>query len=147
MSDRERTGARSLVYSAWHRVESLCMFMSRRWAYELGMIDIDGCEYCRHCYKPLALIETQVSLNDPKNAAVTAKLANMAGIAAYSVSIAINESEIEGFKVKRLEPPTTAAVEWKSPAEYADFLLGLRADHGCPRNHGNPVVVQQEGTA
>lgn len=147
MSDKERTGARSLVYSAWHRVESLCRFMSRRWAYELGMIDIDGCEYCRHCYKPLALIETQVSLNDPKNAAVTAKLANMAGIAAYSVSIAIDGGEIEGFKVKRLEPPTSSAVEWKSPGEYANFLLGLRADHGCPRNGGNPVVFIQDGFA
>lgn len=147
MSERERTGARSLIYSAWHRVESLMHLLGKRHAWEVGMVDIDGCEYCRHCSTPLALIETQVSLNDPKNASVTQKLANMAGIAAYSVSIAVDEDQIAGFKVKQLAPPTTSGVLTMSPEDYAHFLLDLRANHPCPRNAGSPVVVRQEGFA
>jgi hypothetical protein len=104
--------------------------LDARQAYLLGLIDIDGCEYCRHCCEPLALIETQVSARAPKSATVTARLAKRAGIPAYSVSIELGDGEPVMFRFRRLEPPMDAITEME-PREFAWWLLSLRTEHEC----------------
>lgn len=131
MTMYERTGFRSLLYSSWHRPPSLSRYLSSRLASRLHVIDIDWCEYCDVCKAPLALIETQESTHDPKSARVTATLARMAGITAYSVSYwPEGEADIGGFKVRRLEPPNSRVVTLTA-AEYAQWLASLRITHTC----------------
>lgn len=145
MSMKERTGFRSLVYSLWHRADSTGRYLGPVAAAKLKNIDIDSCEACPYCSLPVALIETAHTTAEPKNAPITALLAWMAKIPAYSVSYsgAINRSrcdacgglsesgEIERFLVRRIHPhdPWTSSM---TPDEYAQFLLSLRNDHTCP---------------
>lgn len=131
MSIKERTGTRDLTYSAWHRQDNLRRFIGRMSADAMTMIDIDACEYCRDCYTPLALIETQHSCNGPKSARVTQQLASMAGITAWSVSYVTDDGDITGFQVRRLAP-TVSTVHALTPLGYGRFLFSLRDDHHCP---------------
>jgi hypothetical protein len=132
MSDKERTGTRDLTYSTWHRQANLTKYgLALRDAWSLGLIDIDGCEYCRHCREPLALVETQVSDRPPKPAPVMATLARMAGIRAYSVSILRGDLDtIALFKVQQVAPEV-GDVQSMLPNVYAFFLLSLRSQHTC----------------
>lgn len=141
MSDKERTGVRDQTYSGWHRRDSQQQYLSTREAWELGMIDIDSLEYCRYCYKPLALIETQVSENDPKDAPVMAGLATRASINAYSVSYVKSvDGQIELFRVRQLAPER-GQVQDMIPKVYSFFLHSLRVNH--QREVGCPAVPQQ----
>jgi hypothetical protein len=107
----------------------------------LTQIDIDFCEYCIHCNTPLALIETQRSVRDPKNARVTENLARMAGIEAYSVSYAVgSEGVIESFRVRQLAP-VRSEVFTLTPYMYARFIRSLRVGHRCGESDG----CQQRG--
>lgn len=136
MSAHEKTGRRSLLYSGWHRERGLRerYGFTPRQAWSLGVIDIDSCEFCRHCFDPLALVETQESYRPPKPAPVMSRLAARAGIPAYSVSIvpgAEQDSDpIALFMLRRLHPPTEH-MDVFTGAEYAAWLLSLRADHEC----------------
>lgn len=132
MSNIERTGVRSLAYSRWHRPASIRRFLNGDWrlADSLCMIDVDACEFCKQCSTPLALIETQVSRHRPKDARVLSVLARMAGVRAFSVSVALTDDEPEGFLVRQLVPASDW-VEAMTPTEYAQFLVGLRAAHVC----------------
>ncbi|MGH3847536.1 MAG: hypothetical protein ACRDS0_39895 [Pseudonocardiaceae bacterium] len=133
MSEAERTGARDLTYSGWHRTANMRRYLPARQAWSLGLIDIDWCEYCRHCSAPLALVETQTSDRAPKPAPVTAALARMAGIPAYSVSIVRGDlEEIALFKVQQIAPALGTA-QPMLPNVYAYFLLGFRERHSCTR--------------
>lgn len=132
MSDEERSGKRSLLYSGWHRTASTARFIGRVSAAKLCMIDVDACEYCCYCHEPVALIETQESANAPKRAPVTAALARMAGIPAYSVSVAPSAlmDDVLHFQVQQIAPPSRSVTPmW--PAEYAHWLLLLRDQHVC----------------
>lgn len=135
MSDEERTHTRDLTYSTWHRRTNLRKYgLSLKDAWSLGVIDIDWCEYCRHCREPLALVETQVSDRAPKPAPVMSVLARMAGIPAYSVSIIRGDlEEIALFKVQQVAPEL-GAVQPMLPNVYAFFLLSLRSQHTCQRS-------------
>jgi hypothetical protein len=131
VSSEERTGRRDLTYSGWHREDVIRSYgLTRYQAWLLGLIDIDGCEYCRHCREPLVLIETQVSARAPKPAPVTAVLAKRAGIPAYSVSIELVGGEPVMFRFRRLEPPLDTIKEME-PREFAWWLLSLRTEHEC----------------
>lgn len=134
MSERERTGERDLTYSGWHRTANMRRYLSARQAWSLGQIDIDWCEYCRYCSTPLALIETQVSDRAPKAAPVTAALARMAGVPAYSLSIVRGDlDEIALFKVQQIAPEL-GTVQPMIPVVYAYFLLSFRERHQCTRS-------------
>jgi hypothetical protein len=140
VSENERTGTRSLLYSKWHRTASLQRFVAPIQAFACSMIDIDDCEYCRSCGEPLALIEVQQSKANPKPAKVTARLARMASIYAYSVSCWPTEDgdDIAWLKVRRIEPPDPT-VELLTPAEYALFLWDLRLLlHDCGSRARHP---------
>lgn len=130
MSHAERTGTRSLVYSGWHRPASISRYVGRVAAAKLSMIDVDACEYCCYCGEPVALIETQESTAPPKSARVLTTLARMAGIPAYSVSVAVVDGEIDGFQVQELTP-SRGVVLAMTPQVYAYWLLALRDHHAC----------------
>jgi hypothetical protein len=135
----ERTGRRSLCYSGWHRPDSTGRYVGRRAASDMTMIDVDACEYCCRCREPLALIETQESLGVPKWAPVMQRLAELAGIPAFSISVAVDHScqpserclcDPVSFRVARLSP-LHADLGTLDPAGMARFLLSLRGDHAC----------------
>lgn len=144
MSSGERTGARSLVYSIWHRKASIERYLTGTESAQLSMIDIDNCEACCFCSEPVALIEVQVSEGLPKAAPITARLARKANIRAYSVSVIADEdatldttlnngdtittADILFFRVQQIQPPEEG-IELMQPVEYAHFLLDLRSDH------------------
>lgn len=132
MSQAERTGFRSLLYSGWHRRDRVSRFLGPVKAPRLSMIDIDWCEYCCYCSTPIALIETQESQNAPKSARVTRQLALMAGIRAYSVSYRASEDgeDIELFQVQLIAPEIGEAMAME-PNVYAYFLWSLRNGHTC----------------
>lgn len=133
MSDHERTGERDLTYSKWHRQDSVSRYIPGDAAWGLGLVDIDGCEYCRACGKPLALIETQASAREPKTARVMQELAAMAGIDAYSVSYQKGrDGEIELFRVRQVHPGQ-GVVQVMLPNIYAVFLHSLRINHRCAK--------------
>lgn len=131
MSSEERTGVRSLVYSRWHRTGSLRRHLGVVTASRCCMIDIDACEYCCICGEPLALIETQITTAPPKRARVTERLAALAGVPAYSVSV---DADIDGdptmFLVQQ-RAPSVCEVQTMNPQVYAYFLWALRGNHEC----------------
>jgi hypothetical protein len=147
VSADERTFQRDLTYGLWHRWRNIKQFVGED-AKFLTQIDIDFCEYCIHCNTPLALIETQRSVRDPKNARVTENLARMAGIEAYSVSYAVgSEGVIESFRVRQLAP-VRSEVFALTPYMYARFVRSLRIGHVCDdsqhdRSSGDGVRVQR----
>lgn len=131
MSMDERSGKRSLTYSAWHRPNSIRRFLGIRVASWLTVIDIDWCEYCGSCKEPVALIETQEGNRPPKDAPVMRRLAEKAGIPAYSVSYVVEDALIVEFRCRELVP---GAVEQRlSEQEYADFLVSLRCCHSIEK--------------
>jgi hypothetical protein len=129
MSADERTFERDLTYGLWHRWRSIKRYIGDDARY-MSQIDIDFCEYCFWCNTPLALIETQRSAYDPKEARVTQTLAEMAGIEAYSVSYAVVDGVIESFKIRQLTPRRSEVITM-SPLLYANFILSLRSRHVC----------------
>jgi hypothetical protein len=168
VSDVERTGFRTLIYSWWHRPANMRRFIGPVRAAKLGLIDIDCCEYCAYCKQPVALVETAHTTRDPKSAPVTAFLARMAGIPAFSVSYSgsIKRShckacgrdkesgEINAFLVQQIQPPD-GWVKRKTPHEYAKWLESLRDGHTCQKQQGQeqqggvpdnpPIAVPSRG--
>jgi hypothetical protein len=134
MSSAERTGKRSLLYSAWHRSRSIARFIGSRRAWALTYIDIDCCEYCPWCRQPLALIETARGETAPKEARVSTVLGQMAGVPVYSVAYiagagAVCDGEdIEWFRWRQLWP-SRLPEQHGTPAEYAAWLYELRIEH------------------
>lgn len=159
MSDRDRTCWRDPLYSWWHRPDNVRRYLDRRAAWRLGLIDIDGCEYCRYCYQPLALIETQISENTPKAANVMRNLALLTeSIPAFSVSVVpghdsyerltpqrdeclragralkkavdeLGDDPIELFRVRQLAPVHETSVRDMNPQVFAYFLHSFRTRH------------------
>lgn len=142
MSLAERTGERSLLYSRWHRPEWTERFLGKMHASWLSQIDIDSCEYCDQCGKPLALIELQASTAPPKAAPVTCKVARLSGLSAFSVSYVptLGGDDVEKgqdigrFRWQQQAPERSSVVDLE-PADYAAWLWTLREDHlpNCPR--------------
>ena len=143
MSQQERTGWRPLLYSRWHRSESVRRFIGSSPAARLKAIDIDWCEACPYCNRPLALIETEKSATKtrPKDAPITVNLARAAGIGAYSVIYVPSlpllrcadcgrehedpADDVLRFYVRRLHPECSVIADM-SPGGYAAWLLALR---------------------
>lgn len=142
MSMGERTNKRDLTYSAWHRPENIRRYLGVSIAAKLLLIDIDWCEACCFCSAPLALIETQISNGPPKEARITARLARMAGIPAFSVSVVLAEDtrEIAGFRVRQIMP-ASIEVQERTPSAYANFLWSLRSDHECEGTRNGQVAA------
>jgi hypothetical protein len=130
MSQAERTGVRDLLYSRWHRQDSINRFIGIRSAAMLKVVDIDWCEACQFCSQPVALIETQESKRAPKAATITQNLADLSKLPAYSVSYepSADGRDIDGFAVQMIAP-SLGEVARMMPYQYAKWLLALRDEH------------------
>lgn len=131
MTEAERFGNRDLTYSQWHRSKSLSRYVGQRAAYECSVIDIDWCEYCRRCKKPLALIETTMGPR-PKPATVTTHLGLMADLPVLSLAYEVDDhGQITVFHLQHLAPERENQVFTLTSGEWAMWLVGLRERHGC----------------
>lgn len=122
MSRHERTGKRDLTYSAWHRTLGD----------ELTYIDVDACEYCAVCRRPLLLIEVARDVGQRnKPASVLQALANLAGLPAIVALYSVSNDVLTGFRVQRVAPAFSS--EWVSmtPHQYAKGLTWYRRRHDC----------------
>jgi len=128
MSHAERSGKRDLTYSGWHRPASIRRYLGFRVASLLTVIDIDWCEACGYCGEPMALIETQEGNRPPKSAPIMRRLAERAGLPAFSVSYVVEDALIVAFRVRDLNGGDEQRL---APQEYADWLVSLRGEYPC----------------
>ena len=128
VSQEERTGYRCLAFSRWRRRSGPSLLDERHTA-----IDIDWCEYCCTHNRPLALIEG-VSCKDAydlvpkarsKNARVTKKLAEMAGIDAYV--IAYSSSGEKGIELAAIKNLFTGGIECVDSNGLSRFLHSVHS--------------------
>ncbi len=135
----EKYGTRDRTYSAWHRRLSVRRFVGIERAQLLSMIDLDGTlwiEYDNETREPLALIETARDVGQArKSAGVTQRLAQRAGVPAYTVLYHVapmrnpadaTAADIDRFRVKRIWPKPEAAWRTLSPGEWAHGLVRIR---------------------
>lgn len=162
MPQQEITGERSLIYSEWHRRDSIKRFLAGNdvVASRLTMIDIDGAYVeAKHPYDrpPVALIETaQVFYQmkpesyHPKSANILFQLGKAAKIPVFLVlylphyqpnPAAPKWSDILEFYVKEYWP--VKSEKWKvySPEQYASFLVQLRQGHIRIKKNGPQLVL------
>ena len=139
MSQDEKYGTRSLVYSAWHRHRSTGRFIGIEKAQTLAMIDIDVVlyvEYEDNTKEPIALIEEARDIGqEHKCTTVTSNLARRGKLPALLVlwrpseqpnPAATHLPDISQFRVKRLWPAPESQWRVLAPKEYAEVLLRLR---------------------
>jgi hypothetical protein len=150
LTNHERTGHRDLTYNRWHRPDRLTRYLGGRAADACGMVDIDGFEYCRFCYEPLALVETARQVY-PKDANATVRLGRTAGVTVYSLAFdvdgtdevrcsecnhIIEHGDITCFRIRQLWPtPVIKRVETLTPKQWANCLAKMREEHwlDCPK--------------
>jgi hypothetical protein len=153
MSSTERWGSsRDLTYSNWHREASMARFLNGRASWALGLIDIDGLEYCRSCETPLALIETtRYQGSYRKSDYLTLRLAVRADVPMFTVFYESERPQScphcgrygppwpdpSAFHVMGPRPARDVSV--MDPAEYALWLLDLRLTHRrtCEKGWGS----------
>lgn len=166
MSQNERTGIRSLTYSAWHRSKSIKRFLNGNEvvASRLTMIDIDGAFVeAKHPYDrpPVALIETaevsrRLTPNDRyrKNAEVLYQVGKAANIPVFVVLYLPSSTpnpvddrwpDIEEFYIQEWYPIRDNKWSVCSPEKYARFLVGLRQGHLRIKN-GYQFIFQFDPT-
>ena len=145
MTDTERYGVRSLVYSAWHRTNSIKRFVdSQQVARQLSQIDLDHTlwiEYEDKTYEALALIEEAQDIGQTyKCSNVTKNLASRVGNEGIPALLVLwtpaetynpadaRQPDIASFRVRRLwpEPETKWCV--LTPRQYAQMLLRMRQE-------------------
>lgn len=129
MSRYEQSGIRDLGYSGWHREQPD----------GLDMIDIDGCEYCRRCGEPLALVETVCGDGAVKVTRVMERLAARAHLPAYLVAWGRDANGLVSIVRWRVVAPIRGP--WEAGNTWSTRLLGLRS------MHGHPVAVKQSERA
>jgi hypothetical protein len=118
----ERTGHRSLTYSAWHRT------LPDDWPY----IDIDACEYCAQCLTPLLLLEVTYDTGRWKPARVLGALAARARVPALVLYYQAQAGRITGFRLRRIWPPGAPQERVLTVAAFVAGLRQLRRRHQCP---------------
>ena len=124
MSRLERYGTRDLTFSNWHRSLSD----------DATCIDIDFCEYCSKCRKPLALIELARDVGQAyKPTTVLANLAKQAGIPAYLILYSLDpeaEHGIGACRVRTVAPKQTALIT-TSIAAVGRSIERIHSEHKC----------------
>jgi len=154
MSKNERLYRRPLEYSWWHREVSGLLLPDKRLGFLLGMIDLDGIEYCPYCYMPLALVETYLDVGQEKPTTVLRNLALKANTPAYLLGYkqtAKHKQQPQGiediteFKLHEVYPKRSAG-RIMQPQEYAMLLLDIRRDHAqyCPQCRGLLNFIDRE---
>ena len=140
MSQEERTNKRPLIYSAWHRSDSLSRFIDERTAVDCHMQDIDSIEYTRDEQGNmvfLAVIETKLDWGQEfEDTGVPKALGKKLGVPVFFVFYTPSQEpnpanprwpDIEMFCVRQVWPRTT---EWRNytPQEWARFLADYRKE-------------------
>lgn len=141
MSQEEKYHFRDACYSIWHRRQSTRRFVGLEDAQLLSMIDLDAViyvEYDEQTKIPLALIEAAQDVGqDYKTATVTRQLARLAHLPAYVLLYHLSEapnpangnySDIDGFRVMRLNPPSKNGLISVTPEQWAHHLLSMRRE-------------------
>lgn len=129
MSLKERYGKRDLVYSKWHRPQSISRFLDDQYAYNLDFIDLDAIEYCYFCKEPLALLELAKDVGQShKSTVVCCNLANRANLPAYLVFYKSENGDIAQFRVRQVAP-VFEDCGILTPKEYAELLQNFRESH------------------
>ena len=126
MTNRERTGWRDYAYSAWHRSLSD----------SLSFMDVDWIEWCKTCYKRLAIYELAVDngKNDGKQCWVTRELAKSANLKGFLVLYSKDQdSRITSFRVRQLAPAEQTEFTIYTPDQWAERLYALRWCHPLTR--------------
>lgn len=126
MSNVERTGWRDYAYSAWHRSLSD----------SLSFMDIDWIEWCKTCFKRLAVYELAVDngRNDQKQCWVTREIAKAAGLKGFLVLYTKDrDNHISRFRVRELAPRESGEFIVYTPEQWADKLYALRWCHPVAR--------------
>lgn len=122
MSNTERTGFRDYAYSRWHRS------LDDR----LSFMDVDWIEWCKSCYRLLAIYELALDngRNDAKQIWVTQKLAKLASLKGYLVLYSKDhDNQVTQFRVRQLAPSETNQFTVFTPAQWAEKLYALRWCH------------------
>jgi hypothetical protein len=106
VSGGERFGTRDLTFSKWHRPERHGGVLPE-WC---SAIDIDFCEYCAFCKKPLALIELARDVGQPsKPTTVLENLSRLSGVPAYCILYTGQDPDvIVAARIRRVQPNPTA---------------------------------------
>ena len=128
MSRYERTGKRSLAWSAWHR----------NLPRAFSMIDIDSCLYCDRCKEPLALIETVHGNGTvPKSCEVTRRLATLAKLPSFLLYYSEDAAgkltkfaRIAFWRSGQVGPLSALPASW-NPTDWRAVERGLREKHQC----------------
>lgn len=163
MPHKERTGTRKLIYSAWHRKDSIKRFLAGNEvvASRLMMIDIDGMWIeAKHPYDrpPVALIETvEISYKlkpesyYPKSVNILYQLGKAANIPVFLVlyladysqrnPASPNEPDIVEFYVKEYYPVKSKLWKCYTPEGYAKFLVYLRQSHIRIKQKGPQLIL------
>lgn len=140
MSDNERTGWRDRAYSAWHRALP----------WHLGLIDIDGVEYCKapYCGKIVALYELCADLTrEDKDYAKTLQLAKRADVRAYVVLYQpLGQSDVSAFRVRIVHPYLEPRFRELTPDEWMAELKSLRCHKVEPKAEPVPAARKTSGT-
>ncbi len=141
MPQREQHGRRDLAYSAWHRRNSISLFMSIEEAERLHQIDLDCVvfvEWSVGTREPVALIEAARDVGqDRKTSSYTARIGERAGVPVFTVLYTLSEApnpadpsqpDIESFRMRQVAPAPPTGWHEMTPHEYADFLTWLREE-------------------
>jgi len=139
MSLQEKTGARDLTYSQWHRPESIGRFLGLKNARLLSQIDLDWVlwiEFFKKNNEPVLLVETAIDVGqDWKDFMATLNLAKRANLPSFLVLYKISSQpnpgapgyrDIESFRVKMLTPLLEPKWRTMSPREWAQLLVEIR---------------------
>lgn len=133
MSEQRRNKNVDWLWNEWHRPgrDKMWRFLEKKQAWELGMIDIDCCEWCRYCRQPLALIEAKVWGAD-RNFEVTENLARMAQIPAYCVEYRPTDGDVwNGQDIAEFRVTSSTSQAIYTPDGMANFLYDMRREHHC----------------
>jgi len=128
MTNVERTGRRSLAYSAWHRT------LTSAGRPELGFLDIDWIEFCSAdgCKRRLAIMELAFDdgRQDGKYAGQTEKLARDSNTPGYLVLYHTDTGgQLDAVRARCLWPTPQADFTTYTPQRWATVLFGLRTCH------------------
>lgn len=147
LSLRELSGIRDMVASVCHR---------RHFADSHGLIDHDWngwTWFCRDgCSSPLGLLETSMRPVETKPVTVTQRLANLAGLPAFSVQYIPRmdediktlidslkpflrnlwkKTDVAEFRVRQVAPADDKAVHIFSHDEFGSIYSSLKRKHEC----------------
>ena len=136
MSIRRRNAKVDLLYSEWHRPQSLRRFLGDRRAYALAMVDVDCLECCPWCWEPVALVETKDMRAASKSYTALRKLGERSRLPVFLVEFKRCKGSVwEGQDVQSVRV-TAAHLDQPirlSAANWALYLEALRTSHVCKR--------------